>query len=166
MASYLNTQNPSMTQPPQSGCVNCQQNAPMAQTVDNGMTVLPGESAERLWGNPSQVNTNQLMNRESSQAPSAFPAPSGQQNPLFDASNIRIESEEGMSFVPNHLTNFLRSQIGKLMEIQFLMGSGGMTERSGKLVVVGNNYVVLEESGRNSYIACDYYSIKFVRVLS
>ena len=38
-------------------------------------------------------------------------------------------------------------------------------ERRGKLIGVGYNYIILQEEFTGDYIACDFYSIKFVRIL-
>ena len=59
---------------------------------------------------------------------------------------------------------WLRTQIGKLMRVEFLIGNG-TTDRVGYLQEVGSSYIVLDSLERSSRIMCDIYSIKFVTVI-
>lgn len=71
---------------------------------------------------------------------------------------------------PEVLTNniytpaFLREQIGKLVRVEFLIGTNNLTDRIGILEDVGASYILLRaiESGVLTY--ADIYSIKFVTV--
>ena len=72
--------------------------------------------------------------------------------------------------MPETLTNpiytpaFLRQQIGKLMRVEFLIGTNNLTDRIGILEDVGASYILLRsiESGVLTY--ADIYSIKFVTI--
>ena len=185
MASYLNTQNPNMVQQSGTACPNCQ-NSGMSISQPDGATIYQGTQSE-LWQMPqvqvSEVQADPVMPTPAAPvrpgeevsyiAADLFPNGMGEGNMIpsvgqMNQGNGEIVVEPGKApiYGPNYLTNFLRSQIGRMVEVQFLMGSGGMAKRSGRLVVVGNNYIVLEEAGRHAYVACDYYSIKFVRVIT
>lgn len=71
---------------------------------------------------------------------------------------------------PEVLTNniytpaFLREQIGKLVRVEFLIGTNNLTDRIGILEDVGASYILLRsiESGVLTY--ADIYSIKFVTI--
>ena len=63
-----------------------------------------------------------------------------------------------------YLNGFLRSQIGKRVSIQFLIGSDQSEIREGVLLGVGYNYILLSQDGVDAYLACDFYNIKFVKV--
>ena len=71
---------------------------------------------------------------------------------------------------PEVLTNniytpaFLRQQIGKLVRVEFLIGTNSLTDRIGILEDVGASYILLRaiESGVLTY--ADIYSIKFVTI--
>lgn len=71
---------------------------------------------------------------------------------------------------PELLTNniytpaFLREQIGKLVRVEFLIGTNNLTDRIGILEDVGASYILLRalESGVLTY--ADIYSIKFVTI--
>ena len=71
---------------------------------------------------------------------------------------------------PEVLTNtiytpaFLRQHIGKLMRIEFLIGTNNMTDRIGFLEDVGASYILLRSFEGDSLIYADIYAIKFVTI--
>ena len=60
------------------------------------------------------------------------------------------------------LSNFAKSQIGKNTTIEFLIGDNTLIEKSGNIVSVGENYILLNETGTRSLVACDLNNIKFI----
>ena len=74
------------------------------------------------------------------------------------------------SELPEILTNsiytpgYLRTQIGNLMKVEFLIGEN-VSERIGRLVKVGASYIVLQSDEKSETI-CDLYSIRFVTVIN
>ena len=60
------------------------------------------------------------------------------------------------------LSNFARSQIGKNTTVEFLIGENTLIEKSGNIVSVGENYILLNETGTRSLVACDLNNIKFI----
>ena len=71
---------------------------------------------------------------------------------------------------PEILTNpiytpaFLRQQIGKLMRIEFLIGTNNMVDRIGILEDVGASYILLRSFENDSLVYCDIYAIKFITI--
>lgn len=71
---------------------------------------------------------------------------------------------------PEILTNpiytpaFLREQIGRLMRVEFLIGTNNMTDRIGILEDVGASYILLRSFENDSLVYCDIYSIKFITI--
>ncbi|HEY8891285.1 MAG TPA: alginate lyase [Clostridium sp.] len=65
---------------------------------------------------------------------------------------------------PLYNQGWLKTQIGKYIKIEFLIGSNIFIDREGVLQEVGISYIVIKESGTNDLVMCDIYSIKFVRV--
>lgn len=69
---------------------------------------------------------------------------------------------------PEILTNsiytpaFLREQIGKLMRVEFLIGTNNLVDRIGILEDVGASYILLRSFENDSLVYCDIYSIKFI----
>ena len=43
------------------------------------------------------------------------------------------------------------------------MGTNTLTDRTGILVGVGANYILLNEVETDDLLACDFYNIKFIR---
>ena len=79
--------------------------------------------------------------------------------------NINIEQNS-----PEILTNpiytpaFLREQIGRLMRVEFLIGTNNMTDRIGILEDVGASYILLRSFENDSLVYCDIYAIKFITI--
>ena len=71
---------------------------------------------------------------------------------------------------PEILTNniytpaFMREQIGKLMRVEFLIGTNNLTDRIGILEDVGASYILLRSIESDNIIYCDIYAIKFVTI--
>ena len=59
---------------------------------------------------------------------------------------------------------FLRQHIGKLMRIEFLIGTNNMTDRIGFLEDVGASYILLRSFEGDSLIYADIYAIKFITI--
>ena len=79
--------------------------------------------------------------------------------------NVNIDQNS-----PEILTNpiytpaFLREQIGKLMRVEFLIGTNTMTDRIGILEDVGASYILLRLFENDSLVYCDFYAIKFITI--
>lgn len=63
-----------------------------------------------------------------------------------------------------YINGFLRTQIGKKVTVDFLIGTNTLTDRTGTLLGVGANYILLNEVETDDLLVCDFYSVKFVRV--
>ncbi len=62
-----------------------------------------------------------------------------------------------------YLNGFIRTQIGRRITVTFLIGSNQLEEKSGFLLGVGANYILINELDTNDLTACDFYNIKFIR---
>ena len=94
--------------------------------------------------------------------------PSNQENQnTRENRNVQINQNS-----PEILTNsiytpaFLREQIGKLMRVEFLIGTNYLVDRIGILEDVGASYILLRSLESDSLVYCDIYSIKFVTISS
>ena len=71
---------------------------------------------------------------------------------------------------PEILTNniytpaFLREQIGKLMRVEFLIGTNNLVDRIGVLEDVGASYILLRSFEGDTMIYADLYAIKFITI--
>jgi len=59
---------------------------------------------------------------------------------------------------------FLKTQIGKRMRVEFLIGTGALVDRTGTLLNVGASYILLQMVDSDDVMMCDIYSIKFVTI--
>ncbi len=66
---------------------------------------------------------------------------------------------------PLYTPGFMRTQLGKLMRVEFLIGDV-LNDRTGYLLSVGANYILLGAIDNSHTILCDLYSIKFVNILA
>lgn len=65
---------------------------------------------------------------------------------------------------PIYTPGFLREQIGKLMRVEFLIGTNNLTDRIGILEDVGASYILLRSIENDNLVYCDIYSIKFITI--
>lgn len=71
---------------------------------------------------------------------------------------------------PEILTNniytpaFLRENIGKLMRVEFLIGTNNLVDRTGILLDVGASYILLRALESDVVTYADIYSIKFITI--
>lgn len=81
-------------------------------------------------------------------------------NPLLPPAYQEVIDYENLQY----MNGFLRTQIGKYMRVEQLVGSSLVEDRYGYLVGVGVNYILLQEIGTGNITALDYYNIKFVYI--
>jgi hypothetical protein len=62
-----------------------------------------------------------------------------------------------------YMNGFLRTQIGRQVRVDFLIGTNTLVDRSGTLLAVGINYILINESDSDDIVACDFYNIKFIK---
>lgn len=84
---------------------------------------------------------------------------SGDNIAITDFSNPFPVTAESIQY----LNGFIRTQIGRRITVTFLIGSNLLEEKSGFLLGVGANYILLNELDTNDITACDFYNIKFIR---
>lgn len=106
--------------------------------------------------NPEDLNNRRNRNNEG--------------NKTVDNSMQKANEENRQQEMPEILTNpiytpaFLREQIGKLMQVEFLIGTNNMVDRIGFLEDVGASYILLRSFEGDSLIYADIYSIKFITI--
>ena len=62
-----------------------------------------------------------------------------------------------------YMNGFMRTQIGRRVTIEFLIGTNTLTDRTGTLLAVGANYILINEVETDDILLCDFYSMKFIR---
>ena len=101
-------------------------------------------------------NTNGSGNRLNSSNPGSSPS--------SNANGFTVTSGIGYDAYQGSIQQIMRDNIGEYMDVEFLIGTGGLTTRSGILSNVGVSYIVLYDRQNDRYMICDLYSIKFVTI--
>lgn len=57
---------------------------------------------------------------------------------------------------------YLKTQIGKRVRIEFLIGTSSLQDRTGTIEDVGISYIIISQEETNTRLLCDIYSIRFV----
>lgn len=89
-----------------------------------------------------------------------------QQTPSTPATQVPVVSD---GIIPETLSNtaftqgYLRTQIGRKVKVEFLIGTSMFVDREGTLLDVGTSYIIIREAETDDLLLCDMYSIKFVR---
>ena len=65
---------------------------------------------------------------------------------------------------PQYFNQFLSTQIGRRIKADFLIGTNMLLDKTGVLLEVGANYILINETATDDYVVCDYYSLKFVTI--
>lgn len=90
----------------------------------------------------------------------------GQQSPSFSVPSSPLvppEYEQTIDYDSvQYMNGFLRTQIGRYMRVEQLIGSDSTEDRYGFLVGVGNNYLLLQDISNGNVAIVDLYSIKYV----
>lgn len=154
-----------MTQVPYIGQAPSPYNIPTMPLypVDMGMQqtplipygTIPTEPLPYIQTQPTQTQPTQTLN-----IPTA-PIPMG-----HGTGTATFEQEPGAPVQQdiNYTQGYLRTQIGKRVKIEFLIGTNMLVDRDGILLGVGISYVLLQEAETDDLLLCDIYAIKFVKI--
>ena len=74
-------------------------------------------------------------------------------------------SEPGPAMPSACVQNFLHANVGKLMNVEFLL-DGQIIERFGRLLAVGDEYILLQSVDPNVIIMCDIRSVRFASIVN
>ena len=113
------------------------------------VTSIPGSS--QVTDYPAQGST-QVTTTVAPGAPS-FQVPS---NPLLPPGYQETLDYSSLQYV----NGFYRTQIGRYVRVDQLLGSNNMTQQEGFLIGVGYNYILLQEGYTGNILVVDIYSIK------
>ncbi len=121
------------------------------------------EIASYNYVNPNRSNAPNSMlpskpssGQESAITPSSGPGLSQTQMIYPDGTTV-----EGASL--QYLNGFIRTQIGRKVRVDFLIGTNTLVDKAGILLGVGANYILLNETETDDLVACDFYNIKFIQ---
>ena len=92
----------------------------------------------------------------------------GQQSPSFSVPSnplVPPEYEQTIDYDSvQYMNGFLRTQIGRYMRVEQLIGSDTTEDRYGFLVGVGNNYLLMQDISNGNISVVDLYSVKFAYI--
>lgn len=74
------------------------------------------------------------------------------------------QPQSEMLYNDEYLNAILQKFVGQKVVVEFLIGTNTLLDRSGYLLEVGANYLILNELETDDLLVCDFYSVKFVRV--
>ena len=114
----------------------------------------PGNQGTLSGGSNPNPNANGTLNQLVPQS-----SPSNDLQPITSTTQPAPITAESLQY----MNGFLRTQIGRIVQVQFLIGSNTMVERMGLLLAVGANYILLNEIETDDILVCDFYNIKFIR---
>lgn len=148
-------------------CPSCQQQAGTYSKTPM-MYPMTGSQAIPMTGQQSlpQVSimpaasagfAGQMSPQTSAQSEPMTLPPSAPITDLTQPAPMTMESTE-------YLNGFLRTQIGRRMRVEFLIGTNTFTDKSGKLLDVGANYILLQEAMTDDLLTCDFFNIKFITI--
>ncbi len=166
-------------------CPGCAQTAMPAQTGQTAMPQSPGAvfTGQLPTGIPSgtsygtgsmlepgafqqttgmQPILQQPISQQMPQQPISQPAAQAQnQNlapivPWNQPMPVTVESLQ-------YMNGFMRTQIGRKVTAEFLIGTGTLVDKTGTLLAVGANYILINELETDDILLCDFYSIKFIK---
>lgn len=128
-----------------------------------------------LDSSPTSGNISQMYQPITKQESDLYPTPAIVNEAIEQNDNAPDTLGQGVTaedlFVPyevtreslQYLNGFIRTQIGRRVTIDFLIGSDNLTSKTGYLLAVAQNYLLLNELDTNDVTACDLYTMKFIR---
>jgi hypothetical protein len=123
---------------------------PMSQPIyQMPSNIVPQNQPALPSGFPTGPTTTPLLPANTAGMPAT---------PISDQTPATVQS-------PLFTPGFLRTQIGRRMRVEFLIGTNLLTDRTGTLVGVGASYILLQPVDSDDIQMCDIYSIKFVTII-
>lgn len=142
----------------------------MMQNQYSPLSAVPGMGAQRA----DSVDWSQEITPARPVAPAAVPSqrPAGgtvstTANPQLDMKNdLPTEVIDAPTTVgeadAGSWKAMLSRNLGNFVVATFLIGTQGTVAWEGVLYDVGNNYLTIYQAGRDRYIVCDIYSLKYI----
>ncbi len=122
----------------------------------NNNSFMSGNGMSNRTHTGSGMNNDGSSNRLNSSNPG--------NSPSSNANGFTVPSGIGYDAYQGSIQQIMRDNIGQYMDVEFLIGTSGLTTRSGLLTNVGVSYIVLYDRSKDRYTICDLYSVKFVTI--
>lgn len=124
----------------------------------------PAKTGTPVGGAGTQENLPPIPGTTSG-PPSTYASPPP---PTMQPPPVDFEQEPGPPVTTDigYTQAYLKTQIGKRVRVEFLIGTGMMTDRTGILTDVGISYIIIKPVGTDDRMLCDIYSIKFITFMA
>lgn len=153
IASYMGRNNPSLEAGGERGEVDFPSSSPIEGDISQMYQPITRQAAQQ-YPTPAVV-----MAENQGSGGNVMDSNLSGANAITDFSNPYPVTRESIQY----LNGFIRTQIGRRVTIDFLIGSNTIESKSGYLLAVAANYILLNELDTNDVTACDFYNIKFIR---
>ena len=150
--NYLSTQGQRMQHKQLQDASNKELDKIRQSSYPSPKSYTPGNQGT-LSGNPNP-NTNGTLDQLVPQS-----SPFNEMQPITPTTQPAPMTAESLQY----MNGFLRTQIGRIVQVQFLIGTNTLVDRMGLLLAVGANYILLNEIETDDILVCDFYNIKFIR---
>jgi hypothetical protein len=123
-------------------------------------TGMPGGPLYRAFPDSQQRMPNQAQVPSTPMAPGMGQFMSSQPTaPIVPWDRPMPVTTESLQY----MNGFMRTQIGRRVTIEFLIGTNTLTDRTGTLLAVGADYILINEIETDDILLCDFYSMKFIK---
>lgn len=152
--------------PPCLGCIQNGMPSMMGQTAPSQLMQSPSFQGQLPTGIPAGPNygTGPLVQPRlmppTQQAPSMLPpSPTQDLMPIVPWNQPMPVTTESLQY----MNGFIRTQIGRKVTIEFLIGTNTLVDKTGTLLAVGANYILINEIESDDILLCDFYAMKFMK---
>lgn len=117
-----------------------------------------------MYPSQSLPNTGYPYGTTNTPAPTNQPAPNEQTPTTTSGPDFEYEPGAPVQQDVNYTQGYLKTQIGRYVKVEFLIGTNMLIDREGTLVDVGISYIIIREAETDDLVLADIYSIKFVKI--
>lgn len=136
------------------------------QSFNNPMNSMQTQLPVPYMQNPNVPTVPSPLITQPGGFPTGIPSGPAFPSPGFTSTGMPISSEVPAQTLanPQFLAGYLKTQVGRRVRIEFLIGTNLLTDRSGTLMAVGASYVIIRLQETDDLMVCDLYSIRFVTI--
>lgn len=139
----------------------------------NDSNIVPSSSIQTVASPMSDLDELNSGNRNSSETATgtSVPISSPMRVNLTTSQDAQPIEEYNQPFQPflvdaqniQYLNSFARTQIGRMVQVNFMMGTNTVQSLEGTLLGVGANFLLINERGTRNVTACDFHNVKYIR---
>jgi hypothetical protein len=163
MSSYLNQGQPC------PGCTSNTANQNAQDVYQRNISQLPTGLPTSPPVSPYAQKMPPTFLQQASLMPPTFQQQTSSTSPQLQSSNLTpitptTQPQPVTTESLQYFNGYLRTQIGRKVTVDFLIGTNTLVDKTGTLLGVGANYILINELETDDLLICDFYTIKFVKV--